>query len=225
MDHSLGKKKQVGETKNMIANAFRYLIEETYYNDITIYHILEKAGVSRRTFYRHFDNKEDLLDYILTMLIIEYYDEREKFLCATRPEDVFYTTLNFMYQNHQFIKSLILSGDYNKFTDKFNNNASIVFDTFDLPWNSSDKIASRKNSYFATALIGAYLNVIKHWLIGEEVEPPEVVAEDIAAMFCAIPNYFAHLDKTSQEQALQNLKATVEETYSSELGCSEAHPE
>lgn len=89
MDHSLGKKKQVWETKNMIANAFRYLIEETYYNDITIYHILEKAGVSRRTFYRHFDNKEDLLDYILTMLIIEYYDEREKFLCATRPEDVF----------------------------------------------------------------------------------------------------------------------------------------
>lgn len=225
MEYSLGKKKQAWDTKNMIANALRHLIEETNYDNITIYHILEKARVSRRTFYRYFDNKEDLLDYILTMLIMEYYDEREKFLCATCPEDVFYTTLNFMYQNRHFIKSLILSGDYNKFTDKFNNNASIIFQTFDLPWNSTDKRASRKNSYFATALIGAYLNVIKHWLISEEVEPPEVVAEDIAAMFCAIPNYFAHLDKTSQEQALQNLKATVKETYSSELGFSEAHPE
>lgn len=211
MKHSLGKKKQSLDTKNMISKALRDLIEETDYNIITIYHILEKAGVSRRTFYRHFENKDDLMDYTLTLLLLSYYDERTKFLQATCPEDVFNVTLSFMYRNRKFIRSLILSGNYDKFVSKFNQNSEVIFKTFDLPWNSVEKNLNRESSFFATALIGAYLNVVKHWLISENPESPKIVSKDFATLFSAIPNYFAAFDSHMHDKAVTNLKNNVEQ--------------
>ncbi len=49
------------EIDSRITNALISLMEEKDYNSISITDITSKAGLSRVTYYRHFDTKEDVL--------------------------------------------------------------------------------------------------------------------------------------------------------------------
>ena len=66
--------------KEILANALLELCENTLLNDLTIKQLLEYSGVSRQTFYNHFKDKNDLIQYIyLTRIIPDYhYHDREQ---------------------------------------------------------------------------------------------------------------------------------------------------
>lgn len=59
-------------TKSYIYDAFLQLLDKKHYDDISVCEICTKAGVSRMSFYRNFDSKEDLtfkgIKHILTGL-------------------------------------------------------------------------------------------------------------------------------------------------------------
>ncbi len=59
-------------TQTYIYTAFLQLLNKTHYNDISVCEICSKAGVSRMSFYRNFESKEDLtfkgIKYILSNL-------------------------------------------------------------------------------------------------------------------------------------------------------------
>ena len=185
-------------TKNLIAQAMRLLIEEGDFKKITIYQILEKSGVSRRTFYRHFCNKNDLLDYCLDKFVEDYSDEKKKFFSAGKSEEVFVVTLRFMDKNRVFLSSLIRSGEYDLFTSKFNDNSISIYKNFGLPWNLADELENKDLNYISKGLIGSYLNILKFWLTEEDPYSPEAVARDITLLFNSIPNYFDDYTKNTK---------------------------
>ncbi|MDR1136161.1 MAG: TetR family transcriptional regulator [Clostridiales Family XIII bacterium] len=67
---------KVEYSKQWITEAFYLLMKKKPFHDIRIKEIAEKAGVSRRTFYRHFERKEDILiyngDFLLNDLSRQY---------------------------------------------------------------------------------------------------------------------------------------------------------
>lgn len=66
--------------KSYIVDALLILMNKKDYNDITVGEIVEKAGVNRSTYYRHFDKKEDVIKYFLDKLsmdIIEWNRAKE----------------------------------------------------------------------------------------------------------------------------------------------------
>ncbi len=63
---------ETNQTKQWLIDAFLELLEQYSYNDITIERITTKAGLGRRTFYRHFQTKDELVEYITTLLMHEY---------------------------------------------------------------------------------------------------------------------------------------------------------
>lgn len=204
MSNLLGKKRQALTTMQTISNALISLISEYPYDDIAVYHILEEAGVSRRTFYRYFCNKEAAMEYCMSLLVLEYYEERAKFFQATKPEDVFYVTLDFMYQKRKFIRSLILSGHYDTYATIFNDNSSIIYKTFNLPWSIPGDTQSKDINFVSKVLTGAFINVIRYWLVEEEPEAPEEVAKDFAVLFSAIPTYFGNFEENHQKDLLNS---------------------
>lgn len=54
--------------KEAIALALIQMMENKKINDITILEIVKKAGVGRSSFYRNFDNKEDVINYYINLL-------------------------------------------------------------------------------------------------------------------------------------------------------------
>ena len=58
--------RQVQRTKSWIFEAVMLLMEEKPYDKITVSDITEKAGVARQTFYRNYNDKDDVIfDYLM----------------------------------------------------------------------------------------------------------------------------------------------------------------
>ena len=51
-------------TKQALANSLRHLLEKKSLSKITIKDIVEDCGVNRQTFYYHFQDVYDLVDWI-----------------------------------------------------------------------------------------------------------------------------------------------------------------
>lgn len=59
----------VQRTKSWIFEAFMTLMDKKSYNKITVSDIAEKAGVARPTFYRYYDDKDEIIiEYLLNTL-------------------------------------------------------------------------------------------------------------------------------------------------------------
>jgi AcrR family transcriptional regulator len=52
--------RRVTRTRDLLGDALVALIQEMPFREITVQHVLDRAGVSRSTFYSHFSNKDDL---------------------------------------------------------------------------------------------------------------------------------------------------------------------
>lgn len=70
-----GKLTSRGErTRQRLMQSARDLLEEVGYHDSTVTDITERSGVSLGSFYRYFDNKEELYLLLLQSLVQELYD-------------------------------------------------------------------------------------------------------------------------------------------------------
>lgn len=63
---------EIMTSKQYIELAFLELLEDYEYNDINITMITKKAGVARVTFYRNFNNVEEVLNYVISNLLRDF---------------------------------------------------------------------------------------------------------------------------------------------------------
>lgn len=66
---------RIRRTNTLLSNALIELMQAIPYNKISINDICDKAMVHRATFYKHFYDKDDLFDYVLTSLSEELYEK------------------------------------------------------------------------------------------------------------------------------------------------------
>ena len=69
------KEKQSGQC---ISNALSGLLEQKAYHDITISQIAQKAYIGRRTFYRYFQTKDEVMRYTISLLMDDFADTLRK---------------------------------------------------------------------------------------------------------------------------------------------------
>ena len=62
------------QSKNKIANALLVVLQQYDYKEITITQLAQEAKLSRKTFYRLFTDKEDVLSYLFKNLYIECFE-------------------------------------------------------------------------------------------------------------------------------------------------------
>jgi len=72
MQKSNKNNRQVQRTKSWVFEALMLLMDEKPYDKITVSDITEKAGIARPTFYRNFDDKDDVVfEYLRNTFSIE----------------------------------------------------------------------------------------------------------------------------------------------------------
>ncbi len=63
-------------TKDKILKAFNELIRKSDFDSVTVFHIVETAGISRATFYRHFKDKYDVMNYNYSSLLDRHVQDQ-----------------------------------------------------------------------------------------------------------------------------------------------------
>ena len=184
-----GKIKQIKNTKDRLFFALICLMKEKKYEDIKIKEILERSEISRRTFYRHFSNKQELLNYYFEKVIEEYLKERRNFAQSQSFENMLSCSLEFWYKERDVLSILIKHQHFDLFFHQFNRRAKEVYDSITLPWFAYSGDVT-KISYAMDFIIGGYYNVLRCWLKKENPEGPDVIAKDVKRMIIKITEFF-----------------------------------
>lgn len=79
---------RVKRTRALISNAFSEVLHEKGFQNISVQDIAERAGVNRTTFYLHFTDKFDLLDYNIAQLFRSELEKRSLNLCHFTPDNM-----------------------------------------------------------------------------------------------------------------------------------------
>ncbi|AEV95839.1 Transcriptional regulator, TetR family [Pediococcus claussenii ATCC BAA-344] len=145
-------------------------------SDVSISQLVKKAKVSRSTFYRNFDNKEDFLSWVSVQL-------EEGILNASRVnfgdevENPFQNYFNYLNQNRYLYTAFVNTISWPTLVDRM----------YLVATNSYERLLKGNKSNIpvkdlATYIVGAHVHVTRVWLLEDNPRSPEQMAELLTAL-------------------------------------------
>ena len=111
--YHIKKDKRTKKSAELIFNSFSLLLSEKKYEDIKVTEVIEKAQVSRATFYRNYDSLEDILRYecdqkfaALKIYINDFYHNCDAAI-NSHPMHLLKPFLRFWYLDSKVVELLI----------------------------------------------------------------------------------------------------------------------
>lgn len=153
--------------KTKIALALIELMHEKDFNDINISEITDRAEVGRVSFYRNFENKDDVLRYYISSETESWLDKTpDKYLPNDRIQEFVVFLLEHMYEYRDFFELLIRYGKMYLLEAEFDKQIHLVLqDTYD-PW----RIA---------CISGGFYKLFCYWAQTGYERSPQEIAEYI----------------------------------------------
>lgn len=169
--------RRVERTRNSIISAFKEMIIEKEFKDITIKELAERANINRKTFYLHYESMEEIL-FDLTLeisdLLFELLNDRGFFTTGQFDISILVDSIDALINsNYELTKKLVSANSYRFFT---RNIKDLVKESF------IRKIKNRvKTSNYIMNLTGDYIalglsKVLKDWF----EDPGDLTSTDIA---------------------------------------------
>lgn len=166
--------------KDIIADGLLSLCAEKKLQDITIKDILHKTGVSRQSFYNHFMDKNDLIQYIYLHRIITDFDEDTVEIDFDFQGNLL-KTFHQMKKYKVFLKQALLMDGQNCLKDYLYGHCQI----FDLKWHQKryGSTPMPDNLRFATEYHAtASTSMTISWILSDMPVSCEEMAELITSM-------------------------------------------
>ncbi|MBD3107999.1 TetR/AcrR family transcriptional regulator [Bacillus sp. AGMB 02131] len=156
--------------KDCIATAFFKLMKEKEYEDITITDIAKKAGVSRVTYYRNYNSKEDIITQYMDELGYQF-EEQTKHLNIIKDTRTFIVSFFQHWLKHEeFLLSLLQA-----------NRTNIMLEHINKSIKKNTTTAMQK--YEACHYLGSIHNILFEWIKGGKKESPEEMADIICMLY------------------------------------------
>ncbi len=149
-----------------ITNALFDLLEKKDYQDISITDIVNKAGLSRVTYYRHFSSKEDIVLRFFTMT-------KDNFI-----KQISLSNLDGSTNYELIILSLFLFFKANIKANKCLKKAGLEAELLKFLSNEFlTNLPVKLDKYIAYFVAGALYNVLINWLDNDCKDPIDVVSK------------------------------------------------
>lgn len=175
--------RRVVKTKAEIKKAYFELLSEKHYESITVRDITERANINRGTFYLHFEDKYQVLEYYEEEIFAEVRSIFEKVLEKMDLQEMtnaeISPILNMfkLFQKEHYYINLILgpNGD-----PLFKEKIRLVFvGNIDLYLEMYTDVGQFKypKDYILTYLSNAHVGIMIYWLENGANKPPEEIIE------------------------------------------------
>lgn len=166
-------------SKNEITDTLLQLMKSHPYREITVKQIILEAHVARKTFYRNFSSKDDVLDSYMNSIMLQYKRSLQQ-LGNCLLSGVLDTIFSFCRQNREL---LLLLRDNNLtylLLEKWNTFIPILHEQ--IVGDDSTLFASfsqKQVSYIIACNVGAVWNIIMKWIENDMEDTPEQIKEII----------------------------------------------
>ena len=153
-------------TKHALAAALKELMEEKPFSKINVAEICEKCGMNRKSFYYHFRDKYDLVNWI--------FDADFSKILESRKEDDYFTwpfleaLCECFYENRNFYRKALKIRGQNCFIDHYRECLEPFMQAGMRKILHETEYMDFQISFFADAFIGS----LERWLSGGECMMP-----------------------------------------------------
>lgn len=171
LEHNRGLPMKQNDIDTKITNALLSLMEKQEFKDISITDIVNKAGLSRVTYYRHFNTKEDI--------VIRYFEmTKNQFIQQARLNEK-----EVVENNEVAILALFLFFKANLKANKCLRKAGLDGELLKFLSNEFlDNLPVKLDKYLAYFIAGALYNVLINWLDNDCKDPLEEVSRPFVDM-------------------------------------------
>lgn len=157
------------QSKQWLAQSLFQLLEKQTYPEITILRISENAQLARRTFYRNFCSKEDVVIYSCTQLCEEYirYLDQDIDYSIQHIINAYFT----YWQEHiDYLTVLTNNKLLCHLIDVSNKYWPQIYERFRKHWK--DDCSDKELEYCLLFNMGGLWNILIKWLYNENRETP-----------------------------------------------------
>lgn len=170
------------KSKRWMENTLLKLMQTENYQEITIQEITDNAGLSRRTFYRNYSSKDEIIEGYFYKIWLEYTSLilQQRDLSLPNIARVFFTVmknhLDFLslVNRHQLLPLLLAKVD------------ELLPPTFDVVKGEYMPFSKQRIQYALAFSTGGFMRILIRWLNDSEQKSPEemaVIVEDIISFF------------------------------------------
>ena len=181
-------------TKNAMAMALKELVKNMPFTKIGVGDICKYCGMNRKSFYYHFKDKEDLVNWIFETEFIEYARNNTYESVWKAMEDL----IHYFYDNHIFYGKILEYEGQNSFSDYFNE---LIHTVFFEQLQTIVKNPQAKD-FQINFVADGMLCTLKRWLKSKNCIPPDELIEGLKSG--------AHIMATYIFQTLENEKNIAE---------------
>ncbi len=157
------------QVKNDIANAFIELLKRADFDKISVVDIITKAQVARNSFYRNFENKDDILRYYIGTATDKWLSQTdENYITLTKNglKEYIIFLFSHMYEYRAITEILMKNGKMFLLEDEFDKRFSARLSEKYSPWEIAYKV-------------GGVYKLFRYWAETGYEKTPQEVAEYI----------------------------------------------
>ena len=158
-------------TKHAMASALKALTEKMPFAKISVGDICRFCGLSRKSFYYHFKDKEDLVNWIFETEFIECARNNIYESVWAAMDDL----IRYFYANRMFYSKILKYEGQNSFSEYFNE---LIHNVFFEQLQTLVKNPQAKD-FQINFIADGMLCTLKRWLQSEECIPPEELIEGL----------------------------------------------
>ena len=161
---ALKTNRRVRRTRNLLGDALVELMHEKAFADIKIQHVLDRAGISRSTFYAHYSDKDDLfvsdVDEFFQGMATMLSRDREASDRVAPAREIF----AHLVEARKFYDALVASGKVHDVMEMAQGHFARGIEQRLAEVPRAQGMPLRSRPAIATALAGSLLSLLKWWI-------------------------------------------------------------
>lgn len=158
-------------TKRALAAALKSLMEKKPFAKITVGDICEVCEMNRKSFYYHFKDKYDLVNWIYYTECVTVLKEKEFHTGWDLMDDL----CSYFYENRTFYRATLMIEGQNSFSEYlWDFLISVIEEDVERVFGKDEA-----ESFFVDFYADAYIAAIKRWLLQKDCIPAELVVAQL----------------------------------------------
>lgn len=158
-------------TKRALASALKELMTEEPFSKISVTDICERCGMNRKSFYYHFKDKYDLVNWIFDSEFLLLVRDNS----AKTSWELFDVLCHYLYDNRKFYKPALQIEGQNSFSDHFREMLRVTLRSSFSGF--LDEYEDFQLNFYADALV----YTIERWLTSKKCDTPDEFLKKIGS--------------------------------------------
>lgn len=161
------------KTKKALVSSLKVLMETKSFEKITITELCEKCSMNRKSFYYHFHDKYELMNYVFHSEFVSCGG-----MSKSSGKVILKDLCDYLYENKNFYKQAFYVEGKNNFFDYFYTIIySFIYSGLKIQFDK-EKLDDFTLSFFTDGFIAA----IKRWITNRDPDTPDIFVDKIFSL-------------------------------------------